>query len=79
MRKRDYILNDGIYFDQFFKFSKSLKFLGELIVFSLIPVQRTVLNDPIHGSIMTDSRLMKILDTPQFQRLRHIKQLGKMA
>nr|XP_029131863.1 deoxynucleoside triphosphate triphosphohydrolase SAMHD1-like isoform X4 [Labrus bergylta] len=33
-------------------------------------------NDPIHGSIELHPLLIKIIDTPQFQRLRFIKQLG---
>ncbi|XP_065817342.1 interaptin isoform X2 [Labrus bergylta] len=35
-----------------------------------------VFNDPIHGSIELHPLLIKIIDTPQFQRLRFIKQLG---
>ena len=35
-----------------------------------------VFNDPIHGHIEVHPLCMKIIDTPQFQRLRDIKQLG---
>ncbi|XDV16830.1 hypothetical protein PO909_016361 [Leuciscus waleckii] len=35
-----------------------------------------IFNDPIHGQIEMHPLLVKIIDTPQFQRLRHIKQLG---
>ncbi|XP_038579148.1 deoxynucleoside triphosphate triphosphohydrolase SAMHD1-like [Micropterus salmoides] len=35
-----------------------------------------VFNDPIHGHVELDPLLIKIIDTPQFQRLRNIKQLG---
>nr|KAF6472406.1 SAM and HD domain containing deoxynucleoside triphosphate triphosphohydrolase 1 [Molossus molossus] len=35
-----------------------------------------VINDPIHGHIEFHPLLIKIIDTPQFQRLRYIKQLG---
>uniref|UniRef100_W5MA42 Deoxynucleoside triphosphate triphosphohydrolase SAMHD1 n=1 Tax=Lepisosteus oculatus TaxID=7918 RepID=W5MA42_LEPOC len=35
-----------------------------------------VFNDPIHGHIEMHPLLVKIIDTPQFQRLRFIKQLG---
>ncbi|KAJ8370629.1 hypothetical protein SKAU_G00106570 [Synaphobranchus kaupii] len=35
-----------------------------------------VFNDPIHGHIEMHPLLVSIIDTPQFQRLRHIKQLG---
>lgn len=35
-----------------------------------------VFNDPIHGSMKLHPLLVKIIDTPQFQRLRNIKQLG---
>ncbi|XP_042563449.1 deoxynucleoside triphosphate triphosphohydrolase SAMHD1-like [Clupea harengus] len=35
-----------------------------------------VFNDPIHGHIEMHPLLVHIIDTPQFQRLRYIKQLG---
>ncbi|XP_035996144.1 deoxynucleoside triphosphate triphosphohydrolase SAMHD1-like [Fundulus heteroclitus] len=35
-----------------------------------------VFNDPIHGLVELHPLLVKIIDTPQFQRLRNIKQLG---
>ncbi|XP_053386814.1 deoxynucleoside triphosphate triphosphohydrolase SAMHD1-like isoform X2 [Mercenaria mercenaria] len=37
---------------------------------------RKVFNDPIHGNIELHPLCVKIVDTPQFQRLRFIKQLG---
>ncbi|XP_016118316.1 deoxynucleoside triphosphate triphosphohydrolase SAMHD1-like [Sinocyclocheilus grahami] len=38
--------------------------------------QIKIFNDPIHGHIELHPLLVKITDTPQFQRLRRIKQLG---
>ncbi|XP_072168740.1 deoxynucleoside triphosphate triphosphohydrolase SAMHD1-like [Diadema setosum] len=35
-----------------------------------------VFNDPVHGHIDLHPLLIRIIDTPQFQRLRFIKQLG---
>ncbi|XP_029012663.1 deoxynucleoside triphosphate triphosphohydrolase SAMHD1 [Betta splendens] len=35
-----------------------------------------VFNDPIHGHVELHPLLIRIIDTPQFQRLRHLKQLG---
>lgn len=35
-----------------------------------------LLNDPIHGYITLEPEILKIIDTPQFQRLRDLKQLG---
>uniref|UniRef100_A0A8D3D9W1 Deoxynucleoside triphosphate triphosphohydrolase SAMHD1 n=1 Tax=Scophthalmus maximus TaxID=52904 RepID=A0A8D3D9W1_SCOMX len=37
---------------------------------------RQVFNDPIHGQVELHPLLIKIIDTPQFQRLRNLKQLG---
>ncbi|KAL1281479.1 hypothetical protein QQF64_000282 [Cirrhinus molitorella] len=36
----------------------------------------TIFNDPIHGHMELHPLLVKIIDTPQFQRLRRLKQLG---
>ncbi|XP_072918221.1 deoxynucleoside triphosphate triphosphohydrolase SAMHD1-like [Hemitrygon akajei] len=40
------------------------------------PIDAKVFNDPIHGHIEMHPLLVRIIDTPQFQRLRFIKQLG---
>jgi HD superfamily phosphohydrolase len=32
--------------------------------------------DPIHGTIKLEGILLQIIDTPEFQRLRRIKQMG---
>ena len=37
-----------------------------------------VFYDPIHGAIELHPLLVKIVDTPQFQRLRYIKQMGRI-
>ena len=37
-----------------------------------------VFNDSIHGHIELHPLCVKIIDTPQFQRLRNIKQLGEL-
>ncbi|KAM9350987.1 deoxynucleoside triphosphate triphosphohydrolase SAMHD1-like [Symphorus nematophorus] len=39
-------------------------------------IQGKVFNDPIHGHVELHPLLIKIIDTPEFQRLRYIKQLG---
>ncbi|XP_070560340.1 deoxynucleoside triphosphate triphosphohydrolase sahd-1-like [Ptychodera flava] len=35
-----------------------------------------IIQDPIHGTVALDPVYMEIIDTPEFQRLREIKQLG---
>ena len=35
-----------------------------------------VIRDPIHGNIRMEQRFIELIDTPEFQRLRRIKQLG---
>ncbi|CAI8021438.1 Deoxynucleoside triphosphate triphosphohydrolase SAMHD1 [Geodia barretti] len=35
-----------------------------------------VFNDPVHGHIELHPLMVRFIDTPQFQRLRYIKQLG---
>ncbi|XP_076855183.1 deoxynucleoside triphosphate triphosphohydrolase SAMHD1-like isoform X2 [Brachyhypopomus gauderio] len=39
-------------------------------------VHKQVFNDSVHGHIELHPLLVKIVDTPEFQRLRNIKQLG---
>ncbi|KTG45473.1 hypothetical protein cypCar_00047753 [Cyprinus carpio] len=60
---------------------KKKKITGELLnieeKYSLkLSTEVKVVNDSIHGHIELHPLLVKIIDTPQFQRLRHIKQLG---
>ena len=38
-----------------------------------------VFNDPIHGPIELHPLMVRFVDTPQFQRLRYIKQLGQYS
>ncbi|CAG8748458.1 16626_t:CDS:2 [Cetraspora pellucida] len=38
--------------------------------------QKKIINDPIHGYMEFDDWAIKFIDTPQFQRLKEIKQLG---
>uniref|UniRef100_A0A8C8C3M4 Deoxynucleoside triphosphate triphosphohydrolase SAMHD1 n=1 Tax=Oncorhynchus tshawytscha TaxID=74940 RepID=A0A8C8C3M4_ONCTS len=45
-------------------------------VFRPLDLSSSVFNDPIHGHVEMHPLLVRIMDTPQFQRLRHIKQLG---
>jgi deoxynucleoside triphosphate triphosphohydrolase SAMHD1 len=35
-----------------------------------------IINDPVHGHVELERYLLDIIDTPQFQRLRELKQLG---
>ncbi|XP_044066529.1 uncharacterized protein LOC122882805 [Siniperca chuatsi] len=53
-----------------------LKILHNIRKLWEIPQQVKVFNDPIHGHVELHPFLIKIIDTPQFQRLRNIKQLG---
>ncbi|XP_040914585.1 deoxynucleoside triphosphate triphosphohydrolase SAMHD1 [Toxotes jaculatrix] len=53
---------------------KILHSLGKLWQIEAEP--NKVFNDPIHGHVELHPLLIKIIDTPQFQRLRNIKQLG---
>ncbi|EGD83500.1 SAM domain and HD domain-containing protein 1 [Salpingoeca rosetta] len=39
-------------------------------------MSEAVFNDPVHGHIHVDPLCMAIINTPQFQRLRRLKQLG---
>ncbi|XP_077369629.1 deoxynucleoside triphosphate triphosphohydrolase SAMHD1 [Festucalex cinctus] len=50
--------------------------LGKLWRIEEGPQTNKVFNDPIHGHVELHPLLVKIIDTPQFQRLRNIKQLG---
>ncbi|XP_051560078.1 uncharacterized protein LOC127444633 [Myxocyprinus asiaticus] len=67
------------FFDQIDE--KRMKIRGDLLnlteKYSLnLPEEKKIFNDPIHGHIELHPLLVKIIDTPQFQRLRQIKQLG---
>ena len=42
----------------------------------LMSMHQQVFNDPIHGHFELHPLLVKVIDTPEFQRLRDIKQLG---
>ena len=35
-----------------------------------------IINDSIHGHVVVPEIVVKIIDTPQFQRLRRVKQTG---
>ena len=39
-------------------------------------ISSKIFNDPVYGCIELDPILVQVIDTPQFQRLRHLKQLG---
>ena len=45
-------------------------------ILCLWKISPTITNDPIHGTIQISPLCVKIINTPQFQRLRNIKQLG---
>lgn len=35
-----------------------------------------IINDPVHGHIVLPDYCVEVVDTPQFQRLRDLKQMG---
>ena len=35
-----------------------------------------ILRDPVHGDVPLTSEEMRVLDTVEMQRLRHVRQLG---
>ena len=41
-----------------------------------VDVKVEIFNDPVHGFIELHPLLVKIIHTPQFERLKDIKQLG---
>ncbi|CAJ1085055.1 deoxynucleoside triphosphate triphosphohydrolase SAMHD1 [Xyrichtys novacula] len=45
-------------------------------LWQIVAEPNKVFNDPIHGHVELHPLLIKIIDTPQFQRLRNLKQLG---
>ncbi|XP_074537499.1 deoxynucleoside triphosphate triphosphohydrolase SAMHD1-like [Halichoeres trimaculatus] len=45
-------------------------------LWQIVAEPNKVFNDPIHGHVEIHPLLIKIIDTPQFQRLRNLKQLG---
>ncbi|XP_034004182.1 deoxynucleoside triphosphate triphosphohydrolase SAMHD1-like [Trematomus bernacchii] len=65
----DYLTKKGIYQPEVRQ-----KILDSIL--KIWPSAPKVFNDPIHGSMELHPLLVKIIDTPQFQRLRYIKQLG---
>ncbi len=51
--------------------------MGKFTLASIALKEERVIRDPIHNYITVDNRvILDLIDTPQFQRLRRIKQLG---
>jgi len=47
-----------------------------MLKYVCVCVHEKVFNDPIHGHIEMHPLCVRIIDTPQIQRLRYLKQLG---
>ena len=71
----DWILNTDLSSFNKVKFCKSLIING-IFQTKSFSFHFQVFNDPIHGHIELHPLCVKIIDTPQFQRLRFLKQLG---
>ncbi|XP_030645126.1 deoxynucleoside triphosphate triphosphohydrolase SAMHD1-like [Chanos chanos] len=73
------IKNSGIFLNRMFT-SSSLSYYEKPAQFPLPVISHPrallIFNDPIHGHIEMHPLFVKIIDTPHFQRLRNIKQLG---
>lgn len=52
------------------------KIISSSEYFSFQNNRMKVINDPIHGHIFLSKKIVAAVDTPQFQRLRDLKQLG---
>ena len=58
------------------------KFQVNILLFWILKAQVTnknmskIINDSIHGHVVVPEIVVKIIDTPQFQRLRRVKQTG---
>ena len=74
------IISHGFYQELGFADRKSRLLLQDLIHDYLgkcrVSVPLKLFNDPVHGSVSLHPLAVKIIDTKQFQRLRHIKQVG---
>ena len=51
-------------------------FFHFLFLFSTMYPTSKLIHDPVHGLFSIDTHMVDIIDTPQFQRLRELKQLG---
>ena len=71
--------NINVYLVKFRVLSKKLSFSKTMEIvrfFICVCVHEKVFNDPIHGHIEMHPLCVRIIDTPQIQRLRYLKQLG---
>jgi len=53
-----------------------MDFLSQSEPWKLEDTNAKIFNDSVHGYIRFPGSVMKFVDTPQFQRLRDLKQLG---